>query len=351
MIREAHGNLLMAPAEALVNTVNTVGVMGKGIALQFKRAYPAMFREYEAAAKAGKLSPGRVQVWESDQLEGPRYVINFPTKRDWRAPSKLEYVESGLDDLARVIVELGIKSVAVPPLGCGNGGLDWNVVRPLIIKKLDGLGAEILLFPPAGAPAAEGMVDRRPTPRMTPGRAALITIMRAYQHATWEALSLIETQKLMYFLQEAGEPLRLRFTKGRYGPYSDNLRHVLAELEGHYISGFGDGSARVAEAEPLKVLNADDPVIEQELLAHPETKERIDRVLKLADGYESPYGMELLATVHWVNHHSDVGCDVQRTADAIGQWSERKQRLFTPHHIEKAMASLRSQSWVESDCA
>lgn len=351
MIRESQGNLLMAPVEALVNTVNTVGVMGKGIALQFKRAYPAMFHEYEAAAKAGKLSPGQVQVWESDQLDGPRYIINFPTKRHWRGPSKLEYVERGLDDLARVIAELGIKSIAVPPLGCGNGGLDWAVVRPLIVRKLEGLHAEVLLFSPTGAPKASGMVERRPRPRMTRGRAALLSIMRSYQHATWEAPSLVETQKLMYFLQEAGEPLSLKFTKGRYGPYADNLRHVLAELEGHYISGFGDGSARVAEAEPLRVLNADDPLIENELIGHPETQERIDRVLKLAEGYESPYGMELLATVHWVSHHSDEGCDLQGATDAIAQWSERKQQLFTPHHIERAWSSLRNQSWAAANCA
>ena len=160
MIRESTGNLLMAPAQALVNAVNTVGVMGKGLALQFKKAYPAMFREYQAAAKAGELTPGRVQVWASDRLEGPRYVVNFPTKRDWRTPSKLEYVDTGLDDLARVIVELGITTIALPALGCGNGGLDWQVVRELIVKKLEGLDVEVLLFAPADAPGADGKQPR-----------------------------------------------------------------------------------------------------------------------------------------------------------------------------------------------
>lgn len=346
MIRETTGNLLMAPAEALVNTVNTVGVMGKGIALQFKRAYPSMFLEYERAAKAGELAPGRVQVWESDLLQGPRYVINFPTKRHWRGPSRLDYIERGLDDLVRVIRELGVKSIAVPPLGCGNGGLEWTDVKPLIERKLGSLDIDVLLYPPAGTPKAAAMVDRRRKPSMTRGRAALLTIMQAYQRTTWDAPSLIEIQKLMYFLQEAGEPLRLVYVKGRYGPYADNLRHVLAELEGHYLSGFGDGSARVEEAEPLTVLNADDPSIARELAAHPETKERVERVMELVAGYETPYGMELLATVHWVNHHSPGGGDQKHASEAIAAWSERKERMFTPQHIERAWTSLQRRGAI-----
>lgn len=346
MIRETSGNLLMAPVDALVNTVNTVGVMGKGIALQFKRAYPSMYQEYERAAKAGELAPGRVQVWESDGLQGPRYIINFPTKRHWRGPSRLDYIDQGLDDLVRVIRELGLKSIAVPPLGCGNGGLNWADVKPLIDRKLGTLDVEVLLYPPAGAPKAAAMVDRRRKPNMTRGRAALLTIMQEYQRATWDAPSLIEIQKLMYFLQEAGEPLRLNYAKGRYGPYADNLRHVLSELEGHYLSGFGDGSSRVAEAEPLMVLNTEDPSIADELASHPETRERVERVMELVEGYETPYGMELLATVHWVNHHSPDGRDPQRASEQIAAWSERKERMFTPQHIERAWTSLQSRGAI-----
>lgn len=350
MIHDEQGNLLMAPVEAIVNTVNTVGVMGKGIALQFKRAYPQMYADYEKAAKAGDVTLGRVHVWESDQLDGPRYVINFPTKRHWRGPSKLEYIERGLDDLARVIQTLGIKSVALPPLGCGNGGLDWTQVRPLIVRKLGQLDADILLYPPAGAPQAAAMVDRRPQPKITLGRAALLAIMRAYQEATWDAPSLVETQKLMYFLQEAGEPLRLNFVKGRYGPYADNLRYVLAVLEGHYILGYGDGSSPIPEAEPLRVINADDPLIGAELDAHPATRERVDQVMELVQGFETPYGMELLATVHWVTHHPTAECSLQRTTEEIAAWSERKERLFTGHHVEEAWNTLLRREWAAPAC-
>ena len=143
MIREMHGNLLADDAVALVNTVNTVGAMGKGIALQFKRAYPDMFRAYERAAKAGELQPGNVHVWETGALDGPRYILNFPTKRHWRAPSRLEDIEAGLADLVRVVDELAIRSIALPPLGCGNGGLDWSVVAPLIWDALTPLADKV----------------------------------------------------------------------------------------------------------------------------------------------------------------------------------------------------------------
>lgn len=345
MIRETQGNLLTAPVEALVNTVNTVGVMGKGIALQFKRAFPRMYKEYVRAAKGGELVPGRVQVWESDLLDGPKFVINFPTKRHWRGPSKLEYIDRGLDDLARVITEHGIKSIAVPPLGCGNGGLNWADVRPLIERKLGPLDAEVLLFAPQGAPEASRMIERRETPKMTAGRAALLAIMEAYREVTWDAPSPVEVQKLMYFLQEAGEPLRLAFVKGRYGPYADNLRHVLAALEGHYVSGFGDGSRPVAEAEPLRLLCADAPEVRGALETHPETRERVVKVLALVEGYETPYGMELLASVHWVAHH-DAARRLEEATAAVSSWSERKERLFTPRHIEQAWDTLQSRPWA-----
>lgn len=120
MIRDMHGNLLADEADALVNTVNTVGVMGKGIALQFKRAYPEMFKAYARAAKDGTLETGRMHVWETGSLTGPRFIINFPTKRHWKAGSRIEDIDAGLTDLVRVVRDLGITSIALPPLGCGN---------------------------------------------------------------------------------------------------------------------------------------------------------------------------------------------------------------------------------------
>ena len=136
MIRFTQGDILTADAEALVNTVNCVGVMGRGIALQFKKAFPDNFTAYAAACKRGEVEPGRMFVFDRRQLTGPRYIINFPTKRHWRNPSQLEDIRAGLGALVAEIRSRRISSLAIPRLGCGNGGLDWNVVRPLIERAM-----------------------------------------------------------------------------------------------------------------------------------------------------------------------------------------------------------------------
>lgn len=139
MIRYIQGNLLQADTEAVVNAVNTVGVMGKGIALAFKEAYPENFAEYEAACRAHLLKTGHMFVTENRSLQGPRWIINFPTKKHWRQPSRFEWITEGLVDLRRVILDRHIRSIAIPPLGCGNGGLEWEQVRPAIAAALEDL--------------------------------------------------------------------------------------------------------------------------------------------------------------------------------------------------------------------
>lgn len=345
MIEEARGNLLRADVDALVNTVNTVGVMGKGIALQFKRAYPEMFHAYVSACKAGEVEIGKMHVWHTGSLSGPRFVINFPTKRHWRAPSRMEYVTDGLEDLVRVIREEGIESIAVPPLGAGNGGLEWSMVRPRISSALDALpDVRVLLYEPTGAPPAQEMVGTREMKPLTRGRAALIEILGEYLKTAVEG-TLIEVQKLMYFLQEAGEPLRLNYEPNRYGPYADNLRHVLKELEGTYLTGFGDGSAKVLDAEPIRPLPGAIEAASAVLATDDLTRARIARVLALADGFDSMYGMELLATVHWVVAHEST-TDVDGLVKKVQSWSPRKRELFSERHIVIARQKLADEGWI-----
>lgn len=322
--------------------------MGKGIALQFKRAYPEMFTAYESAAKAGEIRLGKMHVWETGQITGPRFIINFPTKKHWRAGSKLADIDAGLVDLVEVVRELGIKSIAVPPLGCGNGGLDWAEVKPRILEAFSSVPyVDVLLYSPSGAPSAASMPTNEARPPMTPGKAALIALLASYSNQAEANTSLIESQKLMYFLQEAGEPLRLRFGKNRYGPYADNLRHVLKIVEGHYLEGFGDGSRAVMESEPLAVLPGATEAAAAVLDEHPETERRIDRVLELASGYESPYGLELLASVHWIVNEEPTGPhDVDRVVEKVRTWTPRKGRMFTEMHIRKAWKSLLDKGWM-----
>lgn len=346
MIKESSGNLLNADADALINTVNTEGVMGKGIALQFKKAYPAMYEAYRKAAKAGDVRLGTVHVWPTGQMTGPKYVINFPTKGHWKSNSKLKDIENGLVDLIDVIRELGIESIAVPPLGCGNGGLDWTDVAPKIVAAFNEVpDVEVLLFPPAGSPAAADIVTATPRPAMNPNRAALVEILHRYAIQALMAPGQIEAQKLLYFLQVAGQPLQLNFAKHHYGPYADNLRHVLNLVEGHFISGFGDGSSRVADAEPLTVLPDAAAEAEQMLANDHDAASRIDRVLQLAEGFESAYGLELLSTVHFIASSIPDATD-DEILHSVWAWSPRKARMFTEDHLRIALETLRGQQWL-----
>lgn len=340
MVEFVSGNLIEADAEALVNTVNTKGVMGKGIALQFKRAFPENYKAYRAACAAGRVRLGQMFVFDSGRMERPRYIINFPTKDHWRSRSRLADIDVGLEDLRRVLVELGIESVALPPLGCGLGGLRWADVRPRIEASLAGLSTRILVFEPVGAPAAEQMPDRRARPRMTAFRATLVWLLSRYL-APGEAASPLEVQKLLYFLQEAGEPLGLRFEKHRYGPYADAARHAVTHVEGHYVTGFGDGTGS-GDVRPLRGAIEE---AEEFLADHPETRERYERVVDLIDGFETPYGLELLATTHWVATHEDAATP-NSAAERVRSWSPRKQHLFTDEHVAIAWHRLEEGGWL-----
>lgn len=168
VIRLTQGDLLeLDDVDAIVNAVNCVGVMGKGIALQFKNKWPANFTAYAAACKVGDVRPGRMFVFDSGGLVQPSFIVNFPTKDHWRGSSRIEFIRDGLVDLVSVVRQLGIRSVAVPPLGCGNGGLDWADVRPLIESAFDSLqDVEVRLFEPAGATGPKTMEVRMNRPRL-----------------------------------------------------------------------------------------------------------------------------------------------------------------------------------------
>jgi O-acetyl-ADP-ribose deacetylase (regulator of RNase III) len=348
MIREEQGNLLAADVEALVNTVNTVGVMGKGVALQFKQAFPDNFKAYERACRRKELRLGEMFVFDTGRLTNPRYLINFPTKQHWRAKSKLSDIEIGLRDLRKVITDRQIKSIAIPALGCGNGGLNWRDVSPMIEAALGGLeGVEVLTFPPQRIPTAKTMPVRTKQPRMTAGRAALIGLLNRYIGPGFGATP-IEIQKLMYFLQSAGEPLRLNFVRAQYGPYADNLNHVLQAVEGHFLRGYGDRSGSVLDAEPIELMPGAVEHATGFLIDHPGTRQRFDRVAGLVEGFESPYGLELLASVHWIASEENNGVSVDVVKKRIRDWTERKASLFKERHIDIAWSRLNAEGWLTS---
>lgn len=350
MIREEQGNLLDAEVEAIVNTVNTVGVMGKGIALQFKQAFPANYRAYQKACKEGRVKLGEMFIYDTHRLGLPRYIINFPTKGHWRSRSRIRDIDQGLDSLVGVVQKYDITSIAIPALGCGNGGLDWAEVKPLIEKAFSALpDVEVILFPPVAAPKPEDMPVGTQDPGMTKGRAALIALMDRYiekaRSERFEApdgVSLLEVQKIMYFLQVMGEPMRLAYAKGRYGPYAENLNHQLQRMEGHYVRGYGDRSQLVLDLYPMKLMPG--AVETSTKWIHENSTDlddSINRVMSLVDGFASPYGLELLGTVHWVARKeiSSPG-QMDDLISRVQKWSRRKADLFTKGHIKAAYRQL-----------
>ena len=347
MIDYKIGDIFEEDAEALVNSVNCVGIMGRGIALQFKNVFPDNFKAYKDACDRGEVKPGQVFVYESGQLTNPRYILNFPTKRHWRAKSRMEDIESGLASLIREIEARGIRSIAMPPLGSDLGGLRWEDVRPRIEDALGSLdNLKVTVFEPGSAPA-DGRPNRSTeVPKMTPGRAALVSLMHRYLGGHLDPfVTLLEVHKLMYFMQVAGEPLRLDFQKARYGPYAENLRHVLRQIEGHLIYGYADGGN-----DPNKQLELVQKAVEDAdayLMDELETRERLGRVAGLVNGFESSFGLELLATVHWVaSEHPHAG-----DAEIVGHtytWNDRK-RQFSERQICLALRVLRDKGWLQAE--
>lgn len=351
MISYTAGNLLDADVEAVVNTVNTVGVMGKGIALMFKEAFPKNFKEYEAACKAREVEVGRMFVTETGELMGPKWIVNFPTKKHWRHPTKIEWITEGLKDLKKVIEENNIRSVAVPPLGCGNGGLDWQDVRPAIEEALGSLsGVELIVYEPTAK--YQNVAKRSGVEKLTPARALVAEMVRRYWVLGIEC-SLLEIQKLAWFLErniknmELDDPLDLRFEANKFGPYANRLTHLLNSLDGSYLHC----DRRIADAGPLDVIWFDDSRRERvELYLKSKEannyQEALERTSALIDGFQSPLGMELLATVDWLIHRQGVNPNTADVLEGLRRWpggqaaADRKARLFDTRMIDLALARV-----------
>jgi O-acetyl-ADP-ribose deacetylase (regulator of RNase III) len=343
------GDVLAEDAEALVNTVNCVGIMGRGIALQFKNAFPENFKAYAKACRRDEVRPGRMFVFETNQLTNPRYIINFPTKRHWRGKSRMEDVEAGLEALAEEIRARNIRSIAIPPLGSGLGGLKWDQVRPRVEEILGGLtNVRIVIFEPGGVPEVIRTTPRQNVPKMTPGRAALVGLMHGYLSGLLDPfVTLLEVHKLMYFMQVAGEPLRLQYRKAPYGPYAENLRHVLRRVEGYFVSGYADGGD--APNKQLELVPGAMQEAGSFLERHHETGARFDKVADLVAGFETPFGLELLATVHWVIKNEPVET-MQGVVARTYAWNERKKG-FSPRQIALAVDVLGKKGWIDHPVA
>ena len=348
MIEYKTGDIFSEDVEALVNTVNCVGVMGRGVALQFKDAFPENFHAYARRCKSGEMRPGEVFVFETENLGNPRYIVNFPTKRHWRGKSRMEDIESGLMSLVAEIKARGIQSAALPPLGSGLGGLDWHQVRPKLAAALETLeDVRVVVFEPGGGPKDLRANRSSEVPAMTPGRAVLVALMDRYIRVLLDPfITLLEVHKLMYFMQVAGEPLRLQFVKGTYGPYAENLRHVLRAVEGHFIAGYRDGGDN--PDKPLELVPGALDDANTFLASHADARNRMHRVRDLVEGFETSYGLELLATVHWVMAKESPQ-SIDQLAKQVRSWNRRKHQ-FTERQLKIAADRLSQGGWIDSSC-
>jgi O-acetyl-ADP-ribose deacetylase (regulator of RNase III) len=332
------GDMFSEPAQALVNTVNCVGVMGKGVALEFKKRWPENFKAYKRICDTKALSPGQVFIFDTNELfatDGPRYLVNFPTKDHWSSKSKISYVEDGLDALSKAIKEYKISSISIPPLGCGNGGLDWADVKPMIVSKLGELeNVEVVVFSPKDAVDEPEHVHS--TLNMTFERAILLKSLgdlEGYFDGSFDRISL---QKIVYFLQAFGVKFQLKFARNLHGPYSEKLRKAFLALENHrMISGFLDED-RQSHVTPSGYAIAAEYL---QKIDEQTGDEIIDLLGKLIQGYESPYGLELLSSVHWLASHERQP-SIEKIIEAMKNWNENKRNSFKEDAIRAAYRRL-----------
>lgn len=351
MISFTKGNLLDADVEALVNTVNEVGVMGKGIALMFKESFPDTFKQYVIACKAGEVKVGKMFVIPLDQLIGPKWIVNFPTKTHWREKTKPEWITEGLTDLRKFIEENSIKSIAIPPLGSGNGGLNWLDVKPKIVEALEDLNdVKVVIYEPTKK--YQNVSKREGVKKLTPARALILDLIRRYSMLGFYC-SLLEVQKLAWFFERyvkqlgLQNPMQLDFKAGTYGPYANRLNHLLKSLDGSYLHC----EKKIPDAKPTDLVNFNhkqkDKVVSY--LRTGEVKqylEALEKASDLIDGFESPLGMELLATIDWLIHKEGRKATLIDIRNGIDSWpagrsaATRKQKMFDDYQIELAIKRI-----------
>lgn len=339
MIKYVTGNILDSKAQAIINTVNTVGVMGKGIALQFKKAYPNNYKSYSLACKNDEVKVGKMFVTtDSNISSGEKIVINFPTKQHWRNPSDYGYIEDGLDDLLEVIRQNQIKSIAIPPLGAGNGGLKWERVKKIIEDKLNGLDIEILVYEPTSQ-----IVEKLKTERvkLTDARALLLYVLYDLVR-NGEYVSEFSSEKVSYFLQRFGAKkyFKLQFTSNFYGPYSGKVRFVLNALNGSYIMGYSDMDKK--PFEPLTLVSDGYNDVENYIKNKPELAKIADDTTNFLRGFYSDFALELLSSIDFIASQ-ERAFDKEIISKKLRDWSDRKQSMFSnPKYIDISVRHLQS---------
>ncbi len=345
MIEWKTGDLLDSHAEALVNTVNTVGVMGKGIALQFRERFPNNFKEYRKACEAGTLQPGRLLVVKDRHPDGREvHIVNFPTKKHWRNPSRYEYIEKGLKELILLQKEYGWRNVAVPPLGCGNGKLEWKRVKALLEKYLEPATCTYEVFQP-NPEIKKQLQCKSPqdaSDSLTPARAMLLYALFEYERRGGDA-TLFAANKMAWFLQRLGENLKLRFEPLHYGPYAHAIKHLLYKLNGTWLTGLEQKEIKPFEHIRLNYSKRSQLDKWMQTKLGPQQWQRLEALFQLLEGFENDYGLELLSTIDYIRKEAqeqELTLDEDLIVDRVKSWSSRKKHYLKENHIGIAWTHL-----------
>lgn len=332
MLKYVKGNLLEADVEAYVNTVNTVGVMGKGIALQFKNKFAHNYQMYLEACKLGTIGIGKLLVVTENLIDGRKIIINFPTKKDWFRKSQYVYIEEGLKDLVRIIDQFGIKSIALPPLGCGNGGLTWSKVKTIIEKYLKDIPDTIIYI---YEPSIETAIMSK---ELTPGRAMLLYALFEYEKMG-EDVSLFVANKLAYFLQRSGVNLNIQFAANTYGPHAKDIKRVIKKLNGTFLSLENDKNIEPFDAIHLNrdAKEAVDQYITESLTDG--ERKKLFNMLDVIKGFESAFAMEILSSVDFLRVQYSLNTP-EEVLIKMHDWNDRKKETIKDKHVVIAMKQL-----------
>jgi len=348
------GDLFKSSAQTLVNTVNCVGVMGKGVALGFRQRFPEMHREYQRLCELGEVRLGRPYLWKAVV---PPWVLNFPTKDHWRENSSLEAIVAGLEYLEEHYREWGIESLAVPPLGSGLGGLDWRIVGPILYQHLARLDIPVELYAPVDAPSDQLTLDfleRMPTddsngrPRLGPAAVAVATIVQRLAQQPYSLpAGRIVVQKIAYFLTRAGVPTGLDHVQGSFGPYSPEFSDMRRRMINHGVL-IERRVGQFLPVEPGPTLAKAQQVYAAELA---EWEDKIERVVDLFMRFRTGRQAEVAATVHFAadilkrsNGSMPSELDV---LEFVRQWKRRRDPPLTDTELALAIRGLNAAGWME----
>jgi len=358
MVKVLVGDMFKSKAQTLVNTVNLVGVMGKGIALRFREQFPEMFEDYVARCKRGEVKLGEPYLFKR---ANPPWIINFPTKDHWRSLSKVDDIVRGLKHLLAHYEEWGIQSLAVPPLGCGQGQLEWRIVGPILYRHLSKMDIPVELYAPYGTPHDElelsflshgGRTEQLPlrTPRtqwVEPAWVGLVEIVRRIEEEPYHwPIGRTTFQKIAYIATEEGLPLNLEFEKGSYGPYAPGLKRMVSRL-------LSNGLIREKRVGRMFAVLAG-PTYEDARRAYAADLGRWEPILaKVTDLFirVNTRQAEMIATAVFtaklLEREGHAPPTEQGVLNAILQWKQKRRPPFNEEEMASTIRNLAALGWLK----